>query len=478
VCDQQGFFCSENIDFHMSWLRCTQEYDIGSIDYIGNWNERFWGGPDWTKEFRQALDDGGFAETEIVIPDGGFSREILDDMDADPTFASAISAVGLHYPCNNPQPSVFEHPGLKYWASEDYSTVGDWAGAGCWGRLLNQNWVRMNMTSTISWGLIWSVYDIGFPYYGNGLMYAYEPWSGHYTVNGPIWTSAQTCQFTEPGWTILQASPGGGAGVLPGSGSYVTYVAPKQSNFTLVVEKLQGDCLRCAGANTVAETVSFRLTGGLERFKRLQFWSTNETHQFVRHPDVQVGDDNTIRFEALPDTVYTLSSWFNGQSKGSTDIPAVGDFPKPYSDNFDSYHVDDLARFMADDGGSFQICNGSEANRTGQVLKQWVRHENGVNRWGGNTEPITYFGSPNWTDVSLSVDVYIPMNGTPPPPSPPGPEVNLFIINQYNQECLDVRGNNGSAGAPIDIYSCVNQNNELFRYDAKSGQIMSNAVGK
>jgi hypothetical protein len=30
--------------------------------------------------------------------------------------------------------------------------------------------VRMNMTSTISWSLIWSVYEKGFPFFGNGLM--------------------------------------------------------------------------------------------------------------------------------------------------------------------------------------------------------------------------------------------------------------------------------------------------------------------
>ena len=66
--------------------------------------------------------------------------------------------------------AVQQEYGLKFWSSEDYSTVGDWAGAACWGRLLNQNFVRMNQTSTISWSLIWSVYASGFPYFGNGLM--------------------------------------------------------------------------------------------------------------------------------------------------------------------------------------------------------------------------------------------------------------------------------------------------------------------
>ena len=59
-----------------------------------------------------------------------------------------------------------------------YSTVADWDGAGCWGRELVQNYVRMNQTATIAWSLIWAVYD-SLPYYGNGLMYAMEPWTGH-----------------------------------------------------------------------------------------------------------------------------------------------------------------------------------------------------------------------------------------------------------------------------------------------------------
>lgn len=46
---------------------------------------------------------------------------------------------------------------MKFWSSEDYSTVADWAGAGCWGRSLSQNWVLLNSTATISWSTIWFV---------------------------------------------------------------------------------------------------------------------------------------------------------------------------------------------------------------------------------------------------------------------------------------------------------------------------------
>ena len=53
-----------------------------------------------------------------------------------------------------------------------------------------------------------SVYAQGFPYFGNGLMYAMTPWSGYYEAgnmgadgassNGAaIWTNAHTCQFIQ-----------------------------------------------------------------------------------------------------------------------------------------------------------------------------------------------------------------------------------------------------------------------------------------
>jgi len=48
--------------------------------------------------------------------------------------------------------------GKKLWASEDWWSEAEWGGAGCWAKLLNENFVRKNMTSTITWSTIWSVY--------------------------------------------------------------------------------------------------------------------------------------------------------------------------------------------------------------------------------------------------------------------------------------------------------------------------------
>ena len=116
------------------------------------------------------MDAAGFTDTKIIIPDGGDVAGIEKAMASDAEFAAAVDGFGVHYPCNRPAPTTESVWGKKFWSSEDYSTVGNWAGAACWGRLLNQNYVRMNQTSTIAWSLIWSVYKAGFPYFGNGLM--------------------------------------------------------------------------------------------------------------------------------------------------------------------------------------------------------------------------------------------------------------------------------------------------------------------
>ena len=134
-------------------------------------NERAWGSVDYVLRLRGALDAAGLGETRIVVPDGGDCAGVTGAAATNASFAAAVYALGEHYPCKRSCPATAE-VGLKFWASEDYSTVADWAGAGCWGRSLSQNWVLLNATSTIAWSTIWSVYASDI-YFGNGLMYVH-----------------------------------------------------------------------------------------------------------------------------------------------------------------------------------------------------------------------------------------------------------------------------------------------------------------
>ena len=138
VGNQTGYYSQDEIDYHMSWLNCTKQHDIGGIDYMGNWNERPWGTPEWTKQYKKAMESIGFSNTKIIIPDGGGQGGIEAAFEKDAEFEAAVAGIGNHYPCNRPDAAVTGKYGKKYWSSEDYSTVGDWAGAACWGRLLNQ----------------------------------------------------------------------------------------------------------------------------------------------------------------------------------------------------------------------------------------------------------------------------------------------------------------------------------------------------
>ncbi|GMI51912.1 hypothetical protein ScalyP_jg5977 [Parmales sp. scaly parma] len=395
-----NFYSQDNIDYQIKWLECSKlHHSIGNIDYIGLWNERSWeNSTDYVKNLRSSMDAAGFKQTFIILPDsfGGYDDTLTPFLDEDAEFRSALKGggVGTHYPCDDPHPEVQQEYGLKYVSSEDWSTVSDWAGAGCWGRILSQNFVRMKMTSTIAWSLIWSVYE-DFPYFGNGLMYAMKPWSGFYEVNDAIWTSAHHTQFSEVGWEFVD----NGSGYLSEGGSYVSMVDPKTNDFSIIIEKLHGDCLRCPGpGSTEGEVVTIKLSAKLARnlvVGTLSAWRTTSKTSFAQLQDGEVQiqiHDATITLEIEPDTITTLSTT-TGAQKGSFDsapIPPDSPFSLPYKSDFEEFYNRSVPKYFADNGGSFELAPSSSSG--GQVLFQAVLDPPVNNAWVPDCEPITVIG--------------------------------------------------------------------------------------
>lgn len=134
----------------------------------------------------------------------------------------------------------------------------------------------------------------------------------------------------------------------------------------------------------------------------MQVWVTNESHHFVQLPDI-VPAGGAFAVSVGKDSIVTVSSWFNGQAKAVVSIPPDSPFPTNLQDNFDSYANDGLARFFADNGGSFQVAPSPIQGEQGMVLKQWVINENGVNRWGGELGTDTQLHSHTHTVLQTAL---------------------------------------------------------------------------
>ena len=229
-------------------------------------------------------------------------------------------------------------------------------------------------------------------------MYAFSPWSGNYVVNDAIWTSAHHTQFYAPGWRLLMNES---RGMLPGGGSYITAVSPDSADFTLVLETMQGNCLRCNGGATAEQTLVFALTNGLPAPGRvLKVWRTVQGASFEAQPDITVSAAGTITVTVPADGMLTVSTVSTASHGGFPDspIPADAPFPMPYADDFDEADnlYDSLPRYFGDQGGSFAVRHG--------VVQQVVGADPGSNGWGGNRDPYSLIGD-RIADVAVSVDV-------------------------------------------------------------------------
>ncbi len=428
-----GFYSADNYLYHTRWLECVRNETGAVVGWLGSWNEKPPSPSSYLIGLRAALDAANFSSTQISIFDGDYStNNIIAEALADPAYNASFSSIGRHYPCDSTFPAIESAIHKAYWSSEDASLPNDWAGASCWGRLLNQNYALMNITATIAWSLIWSA-PLGMPFPGSGLLTAQQPWSGHYSggdgaggpsaapsLNGPLWTTAHTTQFSAPGWRYLHV-PGGGSGLLPpalGNGSYVTLVpGDSLEHFTLVIEKSSPErACKCQPANVSAGTgdalLTFKTRGGLPGPGAvLQLWRTNETAQFWRDADVAIAADGTFSVFVPRDSFATLSTLPGAAHGGAAPaaIPAPAPFPLPWRDDFSAYAEDTTpVRGWADQQGSWAARGGAFA--------QVVAVDPGPNRWTReDPDPLTLLGDPTLADVTAAVAAAFappPANGT------------------------------------------------------------------
>lgn len=392
-------------------LGAKKVYNL-TIDYLGIWNERDYN-VDYIKILRSVLDANGLSNVQLVAPDGAWNiaTDILDDTD----LAKAVAAVGAHYPGTTTTSDAVK-TGKPLWASEDYSTYNDAVGGGCWARIVNQNYVNGYMTSTISWNLIASYYDV-LPFARDGLMTANEPWSGHYEVSSPIWVTAHTTQFAQPGWIYLNHTTGG-VGRLEKGGSYVSLVSPDKKDLTIVFETMAHNMSVCIRPglppyNVSVQDVTFNFGGSWKSLSELHAWVSvitlddNDSDLFKYMGTLSITGGELTLPDVPPNAVVTLTTVANGQKGAYGTPPPSKPFPLPYFEDFNAFPLYSEPFNFAPQAGSFEILQSSDERKHHRVLTQTVLEP--PIRWCDQvvTSPIGVIGNSSWTDIQVSVDVKV-----------------------------------------------------------------------
>uniref|UniRef100_A0A8C1AR69 Galactocerebrosidase n=1 Tax=Cyprinus carpio carpio TaxID=630221 RepID=A0A8C1AR69_CYPCA len=363
----------------VSWILGAKQYHNLDIDYVGIWNERSFNSK-YIKLLRYTLDKSGLERVKIIASDNLW-EPISSVVTADKELQDAVEILGVHYPGTNTLPEALK-TGKKLWSSEDYSTFNDNVGGGCWARILNQNYVNGKMTATICWNLVSSYYG-DLPFGRDGLMTAKEPWSGNYVVESPIWITAHTTQFTEPGWTYLQT-----VGHFTHGGSYVA-LTDERGNLTIITETMTHDhsvCIRppLPSYDVTAQNVTFHLKG-----------------TFVT--------EGSFSIELDVDEVYTFTTVRNGQRGSYPDPPPSAPFPKSYKDDFDvsGHPYFSEAPNFADQTGVFEyFTNQTDPGPHVSTLRQVVT-QRPVTWVADADQTISVIGDYQWQDLMVSCDIYM-----------------------------------------------------------------------
>ena len=264
--------------------------------------------------------------------------------------------------------------------------------------------------------------------------------------------------------------PGGGSGFLDVTGAplhggtYVSLVPPHDlSGLTVIIETSADDsCLR---RNLSHFSLTFTTRGGLPGPGTTLFvWTSTQDELFVQRAPLVIAADSSFSLTVAPDSITTVSTTAGAQHGGFPDSPVPAQLPwaLPYSEDFSEsvYAYDAMARFFADQAGSWSVRNGSLTQVSGgQPIA-----------WAPNGDPLTIAGSEDWVDYSVSATAVfspkaVPATALAAPPPPPSPR---------RRKPHFVGGGERSNSAAVYAAACdPTDGAQLFAFNASSGWLGS-----
>ena len=388
------FYSQDMIDYYIKFIKGAKQYHQLDIASVGGKNESSaYQHPDWFIKFRQALDKANLSSVKLVACDdwGPNWLELAQKAVTDPELAHSIDVFAGHVTWSE-KPGVASPEiislGKPLWNTELHNYVNGFEGEISLVEAFNEDYIQTKITRITTWNLCWSYYPIS-SYPNVGMIRANTPWSGHFEVLPVLWGYAHVNQFIAPGWRFLEK---GGNGRLPAGGTYTTLISPTGADFSLIAET--------KGA-LGPQTVRFVTTNGISA-RVIHVWQSTEAEQFFKAGDITT-DKGAFTITLEPNTICTMSTTV-GQRKGvSPKAPDDSPLKLPYQDDYQSYALGTQARYHYDYEGAFEIA--AKTVGTGKCLRQAaIKSKLG---WGGSYMPLTFLGSRDWTDYSVSVDTYI-----------------------------------------------------------------------
>ena len=361
-----NFWSTDMINYLVNWLGCAKSHGL-TINYLGGWNERNYNIP-WYEQLRSTLNADGYSAVQIVGADSGW--DIASDIASNSTFASAVSIIGVHYPCQGgdggnadtcPGNATATSTGKPLWASENGSQDLN-SGAPALIRSITRGYVDAGLSAYINWPIVAAVYP-NLPYSTDGLVLANQPWSGAYSVGESLSTNG--------------------------------------TDYSTIIETTTA---------TAAQTVNVSVSGGLST-GTVHVWATDvnapaAANTFVQQASI-TPSNGAYSLTVQPGYIYTLTTT-TGQGKGTAASPSQSTLALPYSDSFDSDTVDQQPRYLSQQQGAFEVeaCAGG---RSGRCVQQQAAVQ--PIEWDGNSNPYTIGGNLSWANYSVSADALIQQAG-------------------------------------------------------------------
>ena len=254
------------------------------------------------------------------------------------------------------------------------------------------------------------------------MLTANQPWGGWYHVDDPVWITAHTTQFTQPGWYYLSHDKGVGF-IGEKSGSYVSLLSPDKNFFSIIIETIDhshSPCVRPPIApypkfetqNVTFILKNWKFSTPPKLYHRVSDLTSGE--MFKLADPIQVSKDFSFSILISANQIITLSTVGPGKKGAFEDVNDYRKslpmklFPFPYGDDFESTEIDHEGRYIMQQTGVFEVQKMKDSKHN-HVLQQMLLQAPVTWCAIPNVRPMAVFGNYNWTDLSFSSDIMLPL---------------------------------------------------------------------